>query len=42
MTITFAGTPSKEDLEATSGNERASKYAASLGNGRSRTFVSEP
>ena len=32
--INYLGTPSKEDLEATSGNERASKYAASLGNGK--------
>jgi hypothetical protein len=29
--INYVGTPTKEDLEATSGNERASKYAASLG-----------
>jgi len=31
--INYLGTPSEEDLRSTSGNERASKYAASLGNG---------
>ena len=31
--ISFLGTPSQEDLEAASGNERASKYASSLGQG---------
>eukprot|EP00802_Teleaulax_amphioxeia_P011509 Tamp_11542.p1 GENE.Tamp_11542~~Tamp_11542.p1 ORF type:complete len:408 (+),score=87.83 Tamp_11542:459-1682(+) len=31
--INYVGTPTKEDIDATSGNERASKYAASLGNG---------
>ena len=36
--INYLGTPTKEDLEATSGNERASKYAASLGNGSSNNI----
>ena len=31
--ISFLGTPSQEDLQAASGNERASKYASSLGQG---------
>ena len=29
--INYLGTPTEEDLKSTSGNERASKYAASLG-----------
>lgn len=36
--ISYLGTPSQEDLQATSGNERASKYAASLGNGTTNTI----
>mmetsp|Transcript_45869 Transcript_45869/g.143911 ORF Transcript_45869/g.143911 Transcript_45869/m.143911 type:complete len:411 (-) Transcript_45869:40-1272(-) len=36
--INYLGTPTKEDLEATSGNERASKYAASLGNGQNNAI----
>jgi len=36
--INYLGTPSQEDLQATSGNERASKYAASLGNGTTNTI----
>mmetsp|Transcript_15857 Transcript_15857/g.37870 ORF Transcript_15857/g.37870 Transcript_15857/m.37870 type:complete len:416 (-) Transcript_15857:258-1505(-) len=36
--INYLGTPTQDDLKATSGNERASKYAASLGNGSTNSI----
>jgi len=36
--INYLGTPTEADLKETSGNERASKYAASLGNGSTNSI----
>eukprot|EP00284_Hemiselmis_tepida_P017914 CAMPEP_0174939276 /NCGR_PEP_ID=MMETSP1355-20121228/66035_1 /TAXON_ID=464990 /ORGANISM="Hemiselmis tepida, Strain CCMP443" /LENGTH=119 /DNA_ID=CAMNT_0016186279 /DNA_START=47 /DNA_END=402 /DNA_ORIENTATION=+ len=36
--INYLGTPCDEDIVAASGNERASKYAASLGNGSTNSL----
>lgn len=36
--INYIGTPTEEDLSAIGGNERASKYASSLGNGSTNSL----